>query len=473
MPKFKKVSADEARAKRKDHVAKRGSSEIMLKGSKSPKSWNPDERSAVFTMSSETVDRYGDIVVQAGIDTGRFMENPQGLLFHDSRTWPCGLWSDINKILNGRPRRTEGKLTFLPEGADEDADRAARHVAAGTIRTVSIGFIPNWDDVEMILDDEGEWCTGFKFNSSELLECSLVPIPAQPDALIKDAGGDMRLSRDLIEHVIDNYAKTADGLLLPMDEYLAAHKNLEVPKSFHIVRGLDAPKTVPKSALKLEAATNAEAEAFRGVKVQWDPAHPANKGDEFPSFFANCVGEVISGWIVPSGEFKGVFALDVEWSEKDGHAVGMYRGLKAERVLLLQAKDGGEMEPGDEPEDEEDAVEPKATETEVEEEGKKPCSSDEDQTNSADTEKAAKPLTLKLDVDTTAAEAAAERVESLFSKIAKKFPLFFQKEASPTVVVHVEPTIAPPAAAPTAEAIRAAIAAAQATKQRLESKSLL
>lgn len=241
MLKFRKASADEVRAKRKQHVKDLSAGTAMLKGFKAPPSWNDDTRSAKFIMSSESVDRYRDIVVQSGIDTTAFEKNPQGLLFHNSRSWPIGLWSDITKVLSGRPKRLEGVLNFLPEGTDEDADRAARHVKAGSMRTVSIGFIPDWEEVDFILDEDEDWTGGFRFNKCELIECSLVPVPAQPDALVKDVGGDFQLARDLIEDILDTYTKTPEGLLVPLDSYRQTHAELSGnPTSVVVEKSTDA-----------------------------------------------------------------------------------------------------------------------------------------------------------------------------------------------------------------------------------------
>lgn len=337
--KFKKASADEVRAKRSQHVAERGAVAVMVKGFKSPRSWNPEDRSANFVMSSESIDRYGDIIVQSGLDTDRFMENPIGLLFHNSRSWPCGNWSDVTKVLSGRPKRTEGKLTFLPEGTDEDADRAARHVAAGVLRTTSIGFAPDWEEVEFILDDDEDWTGGFRFNKSELLECSVVPIPAQPDALVKDAGGDHRLALDLVEYVLDNYAMTPEGLLLPMDEYRAKHLDLVGKRSFFVVdkglaRAKAEPACVPAADRKLQATTDEESATYKGAKVIFDKADPANK--EFPaSEWLEDAGEVIDSWIVSEGENKGVHALAVEFITGRG-LDGMMNGVRASRFLLAE-----------------------------------------------------------------------------------------------------------------------------------------
>lgn len=340
MPKFRKASADEVQAKRKDHVRDSDRGLVMVKGFKSPPSWNKEARSAKFVMTSESIDRYQDIVVQAGLNIERFMENPQGLLFHNSRSWPCGLWSDVTKVLGGRPKRTEGVLNFLPEGTDEDADRAARHVAVGSIRTVSIGFKPNWDDIDYILDDDDDWTGGFRYNSSELLECSLVPIPAQPDALVKSAGGDMVLARSLIEEILDTYAKTPEGLLIPMDEYRAKHFDLAGNRSTFVIDKELAPVAkafVPVAEMMtLDAKTEEEAAKFVGAKVTVKADHPKNKEWPFVDALAKATGEVVASYIVEEGPKKGVHGLWVEFLTDEYS--GMFRGIEAERFLLAEVK---------------------------------------------------------------------------------------------------------------------------------------
>ena len=56
----------------------------------------------------------------------------------------------------------------------------------GGMRAASIGFVPNFDAIEMIMEDDGKtWSGGLTFNESELVEASLVNVPANPDALAK------------------------------------------------------------------------------------------------------------------------------------------------------------------------------------------------------------------------------------------------------------------------------------------------
>lgn len=436
MPKFKKVSADEARAKRNDHVRKGFSGEVMVKGFKAPASWNKEQRSARFTMSSESVDRMGDIIVQAGLDITRFLQNPQGLLFHNSRSWPIGMWSDVTKVLSGRPKRTEGTLNFLPEGTDEDADRAARHVSVGSIRTVSIGFSPNWDDVEMILDDEGEWCTGFRFNSAEMLEASCVPIPAQPDALVKDVGGDFRLARDLIEEVLDTYAKTPEGLLIPMSEYEKAYRS--------VVEKISDDASAPAVAATEAKGDEPAAESTKdGDEPECEPMEPEGEQEKA----VELTDDVVKAFVTLAAAPDMILGIALDGDEP---------------AIMTAKADGSDAQPLLLP----------VTMSIADAKAKFAEISDLVATARAAAEPENKTETnAPIMVDTSEVEAAVTKVEGLFSRLAKQFPMFFPK----AIEERIEPTIVPiePPAPPTDEAIAAARAKAAAIRERLVSKDLI
>lgn len=149
-----------------------------------PASMNEQERSARFVMSNESVDSYGDIVLQDGINLERFTKNPIAFFGHRSWDFPIGTWDDL-RVVKSSPKRTEGTLKFPDEGMDQTADRTFRHVKAGTLKACSIGF--RGKKVERIRDDEDRWTGGFKFHEIELYECSVVSVPAVVDALVKGA----------------------------------------------------------------------------------------------------------------------------------------------------------------------------------------------------------------------------------------------------------------------------------------------
>lgn len=134
---------------------------------------NIEERTARFCISVAEDDRYGDVVVQDGIDTKAWQKNPVVLLNHRHDT-PIGKGFDI---------QTQGKKTFssVKFATTEKAEETYQLVKQDVLRATSIGFIPKkWERRE---DPDGRWI-GYKFLESELTEWSVVAVPAVRNALI-------------------------------------------------------------------------------------------------------------------------------------------------------------------------------------------------------------------------------------------------------------------------------------------------
>ena len=487
--KFKKVSADEAQTKRKAQTKSVAGGLAVVKGLTSPRSWDDEKRSAKFTMTTEQVDRYGDIVGQAGMDITNFAANPQGLLFHNSRSWPVGQWSDITKVLSGRPKRTEGVLNFLPLGVDVDCDRAANHVKHGTIKTVSIGFIPDWDDVDAVLDENKDWI-GFRFNKSELIECSLVPVPANPGALVKDARGDDVLARNLVEEVLDTWTRTPEGLLVPLKEYEEKLFEMSGNRTSIIVdkdMALTIKSFVPVADMKMKAETQEEAEAFEGAEVVLDPAHAENKDWPF-DILAKEKGQVIASYIVEEGVNKGVHGLWVEYLT-DSYQ-GLFRGIKAERFILAKAAEGdakSEEDPkGDPAEDDAEAKAAAAAAAETKDADLTPKPVIEqikladatvsdlpiDASNISTSNVTAKSSSISIGVDVDkdgnlkAFVKEVEAAESGLERLMKTMKSFFGGK-DPVEKDRVEPPLTEPSPAASPEEIAEAKALAAATLQRI------
>lgn len=266
------VSIDEFLNERKDFVK---SGDVLMKAaSKAPSSWNPDTRSVKFTMSAEVEDRDRDIVVQAGIETDEFMKNPIAPWAHRSRDFPIGTWSELAKI-TGRPKRTEGVLTVVPEGTDEIADQVARHLAAGSIRACSIGFIPKSVERREVPEDRRDsyFWPGYMIHECELVECSPCSIPSNPAALAKAAAdGDVH-AREMIEEILDNWAKDpTSGLLVPRSEFEAAYKVSAVEKTVVVV-SKPAEEPAPEGLLDQVKALIAKA-IGKGAEPVNEPEPP-------------------------------------------------------------------------------------------------------------------------------------------------------------------------------------------------------
>jgi hypothetical protein len=186
-----------------------------------------EERVIEYTLSDETVDRDGDIIVQAGIDLSNYVKNPVVLPFHDSRTFPVGnfikLWVDVTS------KSLKGWILFPDERVDPSGmcDRAFRFAKSRIMRAGSIGF--RGREVKFPTKEErgllGMLDYGVIFSKSELMEFSLCPVPSNPNALSNAVKSGALLATDL------QYVELFEEEEIPMTkEELDAHLKAEIPK---------------------------------------------------------------------------------------------------------------------------------------------------------------------------------------------------------------------------------------------------
>jgi HK97 family phage prohead protease len=128
------------------------------------------ERQIRVIASDSSVDRTNDIMVPEGCVLTNYRNNPIVLADHDS-TRPIG--TAVPVIRNGR---VEAVIDFAPKGISAKADEYCGLAKAGIIRAVSVGFDP--------LEFEPIQGGGYKYNKWELMELSVVAVPANPNALI-------------------------------------------------------------------------------------------------------------------------------------------------------------------------------------------------------------------------------------------------------------------------------------------------
>jgi HK97 family phage prohead protease/HK97 family phage major capsid protein len=127
-----------------------------------------------FILSDATVDRYGDSIDPKGWDLRAFKKNPIALFGH-SNNFPIGNWSNVrvegDKLI--------GKLVLAARGTSARIDELISLVEQGVLRAVSVGFIPKKYEP---LDADKPYA-GQKYLEQELIETSLVSVPANPAAL--------------------------------------------------------------------------------------------------------------------------------------------------------------------------------------------------------------------------------------------------------------------------------------------------
>ena len=153
------------------------------------------ERSVLFTISKEVVDRDGDILRASGVDFSNYMKNPVFLSFHNSREFPLGkvtkFWVEGNEVKAVVYFPTLEELSTDPNNASEKAklvDFTYHCYKTGMLNAVSVGFIP----IEWIETDNG-----YDILKWELLEFSAVAVPANQDAIaqaVKSFGNDFAKS---------------------------------------------------------------------------------------------------------------------------------------------------------------------------------------------------------------------------------------------------------------------------------------
>lgn len=136
-----------------------------------------DDRVVRFVMSDETPDRMGDVISADGWLFDNFWTNPIVLWGHNSRELPIGIVQGITR--DGT--KTLGDVKFHTADMNPFADTVFKMVKAGAIRACSVGFRAL--ALEPIMVEGDSWPTGYKFTSQELLELSVVSIPALPTAL--------------------------------------------------------------------------------------------------------------------------------------------------------------------------------------------------------------------------------------------------------------------------------------------------
>ncbi len=180
------------------------------------KSIDVERRTITAVASTETPDRYGDVVLQNGWVLDNFLKNPVIPWGHDYKQPPIAKAIDI---------RVEGnKLVFtaqFPEkGINPTADMVFDMYRTGFLKAFSVGFIP----IEYEQNEYG----GYTYKKQELLEISAVTVPANQEALVMAFKDFMQERKDLEEKAVVPYQ---DLPLADMDtEWDAAKARKNVAK---------------------------------------------------------------------------------------------------------------------------------------------------------------------------------------------------------------------------------------------------
>ena len=160
-----------------------------------------DARIVKVAVSSDRVDREGDIIKQQGMDYTDHLKTKSILYAHDWGMFshgnlPIGKLID-HEIKTKRPKGAPSyKITvethqFNPPGTTELADAAWKCVKFGSLAATSIGFLPtktHRPETDEERDQLGLGKYGVVFEECQKLETSWVPVPANTDAVMEALG---------------------------------------------------------------------------------------------------------------------------------------------------------------------------------------------------------------------------------------------------------------------------------------------
>jgi len=161
-------------------VVKRGNADVLFRAT--PSEVVPIDSAGnnvfKFIITTNNEDRYGDIVEPSGMDATDYLNNPVFLFNHISHAE----FMPIGKCLSLTPNDNGIVGETLIHGETELSKDALKMVQGGYLKAVSIGFMPT--EWEGIPTEKQTWCEPRRYLKWNLLEYSLVNIPANPYALI-------------------------------------------------------------------------------------------------------------------------------------------------------------------------------------------------------------------------------------------------------------------------------------------------
>ncbi len=162
-------------------------------------------RSIKFTISTGAVDRDCDTINQKGWDLKTFLQNPTVFFNHSTDQLPIAkcTWLGLEQD------KLKGVAEFVPADMPFVGDLAEaifRMCKTGFLSATSVGFIPTEFDVARNRDTGNAYLPPVDFKKQQLVEWSIVGIPANAEALIEPG------QRDTVTSALDS---TKRGQMTP------------------------------------------------------------------------------------------------------------------------------------------------------------------------------------------------------------------------------------------------------------------
>lgn len=224
-----------------------------------------------FVISTASPDRDNDTVAVSGWLLDNYRKNPVVLWAHDYRSLPIGKAVEVG---------SEGdKLVAVADFADHPfAETVLRLIDGGFLRATSVGFRP---EKYMLNEDR----RGLDFVEQELLEFSVVPVPANPEALLvaREFETDVEQLRAWAKGILDGEAAA------PVKKSLTDRVSEVVKQAMEAALAEEQPEPKPAVTLSVEELS---AQVAAAVAAKLAP-QVEEKGEPCPACQKR--GRVLSG----------------------------------------------------------------------------------------------------------------------------------------------------------------------------------
>ena len=197
-----------------------------------------DGRVITFAISTDSVDRMGDTIALDGWKLDNYRANGVVLWAHESDELPVAkcrrIWIESGKLM------AEADFTPTPTAWPEFNESVFQFLKHGLLNATSVGFQP----LKYAFSEDNARSMGIDFMEQELLEFSIVPVPANPECLqqAKSLGLDVEPMVKWCTGVLQKQGLATlpqarfDAISALPEEFRAAAK--KVPASVKGARGL-------------------------------------------------------------------------------------------------------------------------------------------------------------------------------------------------------------------------------------------
>lgn len=249
---------------------------------------NDVEKSIPFTISTLNPDRDGDIVIPSGCLLEQYSRNPIVLWGHNNELPPIAVSRSPSGEITVYPEQKRIRAIAYFDEHDSDSMFIWGKIKRGFLNAASISFIPVEAERRPFKANRysSEQPTGFVFHQYHLTEWSIVPVPANSDAIADALNQEKAYISPTMRKALEPYAAKAKGKCFSGWCYSSSSKSSKAPNQAMMESG--SVNRFPESK---EIDTPKEAEVlanlirhFRDAVAYLESVEPDLDSDDRPTW---------------------------------------------------------------------------------------------------------------------------------------------------------------------------------------------